>query len=174
MRSTCRSASSLRSWTLLIQTSSSTEQITSKRSRSIRASIQRMVASGEPTRRLSSFDDCDLTVKGTGRPDSEGPESRSCGQSWVKSIVLAVLRGSYDVPGHPFAVWLSGSPAHNAVVKTETLPWDTPHNVSAHMTMAVTGINQVMRRNTLSATSRYDLAVGLAWKNVVIVRLRWQ
>ena len=40
--------------------------------------------------------------------------------------------------------------------------------------MAVAGMNQVMRRNTLSATYRHDVAVGLAWKNVVIVRIRWQ
>jgi hypothetical protein len=42
------------------------------------------------------------------------------------------------------------------------------------MAKAVTGMNQVMRRNTLSETHRHDVAVGIAWKNVVIVRIRWQ
>ena len=57
---------------------------------------------------------------------------------------------------------------------TDILPWDTPNNITAHMAQAVAGMNQVMRRNTLSATYRHDVAVGLAWKTVVIVSIRWQ
>jgi len=42
------------------------------------------------------------------------------------------------------------------------------------MAEAVTVMNQILRRNILSSRHRQDVAVGKAFKEVVIVNIRWQ
>lgn len=58
-------------------------------------------------------------------------------------------------------------------VLTPNLPWDTPNNVTAHMAEIVTVINQVVRRNTLSARHRHDVSVGIAWIYLQFVEVHW-
>ncbi|TID18948.1 putative mannosyl-oligosaccharide glucosidase [Venturia nashicola] len=53
-------------------------------------------------------------------------------------------------------------------------PWDTPNNVTQHMSDAVTVMNQIVRRNTLSVRRRQDISVGQAWITIVIVDIRWR
>lgn len=104
--------------------------------------------------------------------------ARKVWQVWAEVAPATFVRPTPDSSVHEKqvfkVVWLSGPPAHNAVVNTKNLPWDTPNNVTAHMAAAVTAMNQVMRRNALSATYRHDVSVGQAFKTVVIVHVRWQ
>jgi hypothetical protein len=60
------------------------------------------------------------------------------------------------------------------IVNEPSLPWDTPHNVTDHMAELVLVMNQVIRRNTLSSSHRQDVSVGLAYKTVIIVDIRWE
>jgi hypothetical protein len=53
------------------------------------------------------------------------------------------------------------------------LPWDAPNNVTQQMAEAVTVMNQVLRRNTLSQRHRHDVAVGHAMRYVVLVEIKW-
>jgi hypothetical protein len=53
-------------------------------------------------------------------------------------------------------------------------PWDFPKNATAHLAEAVLAMNQVARHNTLSRTRRHDVAVGVAYRNVVYVDVRWE
>jgi hypothetical protein len=104
--------------------------------------------------------------------------ARKVWQVWAEVAPATFVRPPADSTVHEKqvfkVVWLSGAPAHNAVINTKILPWDTPNNVTAHMADAVTAMNQVVRKNTLSATYRHDVSVGRAFKNVVIVHVRWQ
>jgi len=68
--------------------------------------------------------------------------------------------------------WIVNPPQLIQVLNT-SLPWDTPHNVTAHMAGAVTAMNQVVRRNNLSMRDRHDVSVGQAWKYIVLVEIRW-
>ena len=65
-------------------------------------------------------------------------------------------------------------PPHLVQVYTPNLPWDTPSNITAHMSEALTVMNQVVRRNTLSQRHRHDVAVGQSFRYVVLVNIRWQ
>jgi hypothetical protein len=53
------------------------------------------------------------------------------------------------------------------------LPWDAPRNVSQHLSQAVTVMNQVIRRNTLSKSGTHNVSVGRAFAYVIIVHVRW-
>lgn len=52
--------------------------------------------------------------------------------------------------------------------------WEPPNNVTDHMSQAITGMNQVIRRNAVSQTNSQAVAVGQAFKYVVLVQIRWK
>jgi hypothetical protein len=72
---------------------------------------------------------------------------------------------NFDGSGGSFASVLNPLPP--------VLPWDTPNNVTQHMAEAVTVMNQILRRSVLSQSHTHNVAVGKAWKYVVLVQINW-
>jgi hypothetical protein len=66
------------------------------------------------------------------------------------------------------------NPPHLIKVYEPSLPWDSPANVTDHMSQTVAVMNQIVRRNAKSQSGLYDNAGGTAYKQVVLVRIRWQ
>jgi hypothetical protein len=54
------------------------------------------------------------------------------------------------------------------------LQWDTPNNITNHMAREVAVLNEVIRRNTNSASGTHNVSVGKAFKYVILVHIRWQ
>jgi hypothetical protein len=102
---------------------------------------------------------------------------RKVNQVWVQIAPSTYTLPSERNPAKTGRVlkywWLTATP-RLALINEPDLPWDTPHNATDHLAQAVKVMNQVIRRNTLSASHRHDVAVGLAYKTVVLVDIRWQ
>lgn len=100
----------------------------------------------------------------------------------VNSVWSQIAPSSYTLPsaknpaktGKVLKIWWLYNPPHLVLVNEPDLPWDTPHNATQHLAEAVKVMNQVIRQNTLSASHRQDVAVGLAYKTVILVDIRWQ
>ena len=101
--------------------------------------------------------------------------ARKVWQSWAQVSPGTFVRPNASAPYGPSlkCVWIAADSPHLADQTDPVLPWDYPANVSAHMADAVLAMNAAVRRNTLSASHRQDVSVGLAFKHVVFVDVRW-
>lgn len=68
--------------------------------------------------------------------------------------------------------WIASPP--RLIEGSKNNPWQAPHNVSQHMENLMTTLNQVLRRNPTSKSFRTDVAIGKAFKYVVLVRIAWK
>jgi hypothetical protein len=97
-------------------------------------------------------------------------------QLWTELVPSTFVLSSPKKPieGGPVFKWfwpvspprLLDALPHNA--------WEPPNNVTDHMAKALAGMNQVIRRNPVSRRGRHDVAVGKAYKYVVLVQIRWK
>jgi hypothetical protein len=97
---------------------------------------------------------------------------------FAPSALVSPVKGAGE-PGIKFSWWhrnddgSGGSLA--AVMETlpPILPWDSPNNITQHMEEAVTVMNQILRRTVLSQSHTHNVAVGQAWRYVVLVKINW-
>ncbi|KIW04791.1 uncharacterized protein PV09_03978 [Verruconis gallopava] len=102
---------------------------------------------------------------------------RKVNDVWAQIAPSTFTRPSASNPaktGPVLKIWWLYSPPHLVIVTEPKLPWEPWANVSDHMAQAITVMNQVVRRNTLSSTGTHDVSVGVATRAVTIVDIRWQ
>lgn len=113
-------------------------------------------------------------------PTNFGMDNTTAFKSWFawadispSTFILSTKNSSTE--GKPVLklIWSNAIPRISQTL-SDDLPWSAEHNVTAHMAEAVTVMNQVVRRNSLSQRGRSDVAVGQAWQYVVLVKIRWQ
>lgn len=104
--------------------------------------------------------------------------ARKVWQAWAQIAPSFYVLANESAPYRNMfkIVTLNGRPGapQLAEVLDPILPWDTPNNVTAHMSGAVRAMNSVLRQNTLSRTHREDVTLGQSFKYVVYVDVRWQ
>jgi hypothetical protein len=98
--------------------------------------------------------------------------------AWAEFAPSAFVRTSSDALTRVEHIlkmaWIWGdSPEANAVITSDLLPWDDPHNVTDHVAQAVHAMNAVVRNNVLSGTRRNDTVYGTAYRNVTVLQVRW-
>jgi hypothetical protein len=102
--------------------------------------------------------------------------ARKVWQVWAELAPSTLNRPAADNPVKSGDVlkfqWLVSPPQLIQVLDLD-IPWAAPHNVSEHMAEAVTVMNQVVRRNTISISKTHNVSVGKAFQQVVLVKIRW-
>jgi hypothetical protein len=98
--------------------------------------------------------------------------------AWAEFAPSAFVRTSSDslAPAERILkmAWIWGDlPEANAVITSDLLPWDQPHNVTDHVAKAVLAMNAVVRNNVLSGTRRNDTVYGTAYRNVTVLQVNW-